>query len=179
MCDGCTNVGARKISYKMKEEFVKVPLGGMTAEEVVALWQKGELYRREEKEVLPEEEIILRCQREALAYVAAIEEYAADEWQGLAGMLWKRIVNDEAFSRSLVMLKGRNKWRLNRYVVTNIVFHLHALDVYRCDSLLELHKKLEGVCAKNSIYKGAGEYKLNSAQRRRLRELREDVAGQK
>lgn len=163
----------------MKEKFVKVPTRGTTAEELLALWQQGKLYELAEEEVLPEEQLIAHCQREALAYVGAIDENATAEWRGRTVMLWKSIVNDEAFRKSLMMQKGRNRGRLNRYFVTNIVFHLQALDVYQCSNLLELHMKLEGVGAKNSVYKGAGEYKLSSEQRRRLRELRDKAESQK
>lgn len=163
----------------MTKKFKEVPVRGMTAKEVLDLWQRGKLYCEEKVERVADEELLLSCQQEALAYVAAIERNTSVEWQGLIKVLWERIVNDETFRGCLVIHKGRNTGKLNRYVVTNIVFHLQALDVYLCSNLLELHKKLEGVSEKNSIYKGAGEYKLNSMQRRRLRELREEVAGQK
>lgn len=163
----------------MKKIFVKVPARGMTIEVLLALWQEGKLYRMVETEEISEEEQLERCRHEALAYVSRIDDNSAAEWRGKIRLLWERIFNDEAFSECLVIQKGRNEGKLNRYIVTNIVFHLQALDVYLCDNLLELHKKLEGVGEKNSIYKGAGEYKLNSVQRQRLRELKENVAGQK
>ena len=69
--------------------------------------------------------------------------------------------------------------QLNRYVVTNIVFHMRALDIYQCDSLLELHKRLEGVKEKNSIYKSAGTYSLKMTQRKKIRELKNSFNGLK
>ena len=161
------------------QQFLKVPVRGTTAEEVLALWQEGKLYQAAEKKVISQKELIARCRREALAYVAAIDEQASAEWRDRIRGLWERIVRDSAFADRLVIQKGQNAGKLNRYIVTNIVFHLQALDVYRSSSHIDLHKKLERVDAKNSIFKGAREYKLSSIQKKKLRELREDVASQK
>ena len=152
----------------------KLPVRGITAKEVLALWQEGILYLKE-TETARKENVL----DEVRAYVCAIHDYVAPEWQSRIADIWKAIVTDEAFASMLVMHKGRMQGRLNRYAVTNIVFHLKALDIYQCESLLELHKRMEGVESKNSIYKSAGMYSLSRTQRQRLRELKNFWSGLK
>ena len=153
----------------MPEDYEIVPEKGMTAEEVLTLWHAGELFR---KAVKPsDDELLARCQQEALSYVSAIDEYAAPEWRPTIQMLWEAVVSDVLFAPSLITQKGRNKGHLNKYFVTNIVFHMKALDIYQCDSLLDLHKQLEGVQKKNGIYKAAVVYGLKREQRMKIREL--------
>lgn len=115
------------------------------------------------------------CQSEALNYVKAIDEYVAPEWQPYIKALWTTLLDDPLFTPQLVLQKGKQQGLLNRYLVTNIVFHLQVLSVYQCNSLIELHKKLEGVNEKNSIYKNARTYSLSPTQRQRLRELKETL----
>jgi hypothetical protein len=153
----------------------KLPTKGCTAEEVLALWQEGRLYVEEEKEAVSAEEI----EEEVRAYVCAIDEYVAPEWLPRIRDLWQSVITDAAFAPLLVMRKGRMQGHLNRYIITNIVFHMKALDIYQCESLLELHKKLERVSKKNSIYKSAGMYCLNRVQRQRIRELKTFFGGLK
>jgi hypothetical protein len=110
---------------------------------------------------------------EALDYVSAIDAFAASVWQPHIKEVWQAILNDEAFASSLMIKKGQNQGRLNRYVVTNIVLHLQVLGVYCGDNLFSLHKELEQVDHKNSIYKSIGKYSLTEKQRRRIRELKD------
>ena len=156
------------------KELRRLPVRGITAKEVLALWREGRLYLKETETACKQD-----IQDEVRAYVGAIHEYVAPEWQSHIADIWQSIVKDEAFASMMVMRKGRMRGRLNRYAVTNIVFHLKALDIYQCDSLLELHKRLEGVERKNSIYKSAGMYALSRAQRLRLRELKNFWSGLK
>lgn len=158
----------------MKKQFVKVPVGGMTAEEVLARWQRGELYQVEKKEVLSDDELLARCQQEALAYVAAIDEFATAEWQPHLHRLWEVIVADEFFAAEMVMKQNR---RLNKYFVTSLVCNLQVRGVYYSTesvSLLKLHLTLEGITKKNSIYKNMVNYPVNVEQRKRLSTLMED-----
>ena len=160
----------------MKKQFVKVPVGGMTAEEVLALWQKGELFHVAEKEVVSDDELLARCQQEALAYVAAIDEFAMTEWLPHLHRLWKVIVEDEVFAAGLVM---KQKRRLNKYFVTSLVCNLQVRGVYYSAervSLLKLHQTLEGNAKKNSIYKNMVNYPVNVEQRKRLSTLMEDFS---
>ena len=145
----------------------KLPVRGITAQEVLALWQEGRLYAEEAAKAVGAEEL----EEEVRVYVGAIADLVAPEWQPYIEDMWLAIMADRLFAPLLMMRKGRMQGHLNRYIVTNIVFHLKALDIYQCDSLLELHKRLEGVDKKNSIYKSAGMYCLNRAQRQRIREL--------
>ncbi len=159
------------------KKFEKVPVRGITSKELLALWREGKLYR--EAEELSEKELLTRCQQEALRYVAAIGEYVAPEWLPRIDGLWQEIVKDVAFTSGLMMQKGRDKGQLNRYLVTNIVSHMKEMGIYRCESFLTLHKRLEGVTVKNRIYKASIMYHLNGRQRMRLRELKNSFDGQK
>lgn len=125
------------------------------------------------------EQQLNRCRQEALSYVSAINGFVAEEWQPYIRRLWQTIVSDGVFTEQLVIRKGSRQGQLNRYFIANIVFHLKALDIYLCDSLLELHKTLEGVEQKNSIYKSAAVYGLSRQQRVRLREISKNTAGLK
>ncbi len=153
----------------MEWDFQQLPLNGMTAEEVLTLWQQGELFCKVKKET--NEEKLNRCRQEALAYVKRIEIFATATWQPNISKFWQALICDEAFSNTLVMQKGSMKGKLNRYIITNMVFHLKVLGIYESQNFIELHKQLEGVQQKNGIYKNATIYSLNSTQRKRLHEL--------
>ena len=155
----------------MKKKIEKVPIKGLTAEEVLALWQEGKLYQVREEENLSEFEQLALCQNEALEYVSAINEYVVAELRPYIKEVWESILTDEVFAPLLLMRKGRMHGHLNRYVVTNIVFRLREQGFYQCDSMLELHKKMEGVNRKNCVYKSASIYSLNREQRQKLREI--------
>ena len=157
----------------------KLPVMGITAEEVLHLWQQGALYVAVAEPIETEDEQLNRCRQEALAYVQCLEPYVNAIWLPFIHPLWQAIISDELLTPSLVHRKGRHQGHLNKYYLTNIVFHLKALDIYQCDSLLELHKTLEGVEQKNSIYKSAVIYGLSSQQRFRIREISQKVAGLK
>lgn len=152
----------------MNERFKKVPYRGITSDELLALWREGKLYQAAE----PTEDLAKRCQEEALSYVAAVNEFVAPEWLPYINDVWRAILSADEFSDVLIMHKGRMRGHMNRYVVTSIVSHLKEMNVYQCDSLLALHKKLEGVKVKNGIYKGAVVYGLKPEQRQKIRELR-------
>ena len=149
----------------------KLPVKGITSDEVLHLWQQGALYVAVGQPQETAGEQLNRCRQEALAYVQRLNPYVNAAWQPFIHPLWQAIVSDEAFAHQLVIQKGSRQGQLNRYFITNIVFHLRALDIYQCDSLLELHKMLEGVEQKNSIYKSAVVYGLSSQQRVRIREI--------
>ena len=160
------------------KKFVRVPIRGITAEELIVLWKKGKLYQEVNTIEIPDEELLARCQQEALRYVESINEFATPEWLLYIKNVWKIIIFDDEFTGGLMIRKGRMQGQLNRYFVTNIAFHMKALDIYQSNSLLELHKKLEGVKEKNGIYKAARMYCLNRAQRQRIREIKESFISQ-
>ena len=145
----------------------------------MAASREGRLYLIENTDDESKEELLARCQQEALTYVSAINDYVIEGLRPYIKDVWQSILTDDAFAPMLVMRKGRMQGHLNRYIITNIVFHLKALDIYQCDNLLELHKMLEGVNSKNSIYKSAGMYSLNRVQRQRLREMKNKWSGLK
>ena len=61
---------------------------------------------------------------------------------------------------------------MNRYVVTNLVCRLQNAGVYRQDvSMLQLHRRLEGISTKNRYYKSNGNYDLSREARVILRRI--------
>ena len=146
------------------------------AEVLLAAAREGRLYVESNLDDATTDQLLFQCRQEALDYVSAIDTFAAPEWLPHIKEVWQTILNDEAFASSLMMQKGRNRWRLNKYVVTNIVLHLQVLGVYSGDNLFLLHKELEHVNQKNSIYKSMGKYSLTAKQRRKIRELKESFS---
>ena len=155
----------------MTKNFKKVPVRGMSAEEVLTLWRKGELYRLEEE--VSREELLERCQQDTLKYVAAINGFVEEKWVPYINKVWESVVGDEEFSSRLVM---RQKHQFNRYFVTTLVYNLQALGFYQPIAQvnqLQLHLCLEGVTQKNSIYKSSGRYDFPSSLRTRLNKILE------
>ncbi len=155
----------------MTKDFKKVPVRGMSAEEVLTLWRKGELYRLEEE--VSREELLKRCQQDTLRYVAAINGYVEEKWVPYIDKVWESVVGDEEFSSRLVM---QQKHQFNRYFVTALVYNLQALGFYQPTGLvnqLQLHLCLEGVTQKNSVYKSSGSYPFPNALRIRLNKILE------
>lgn len=153
----------------MTQKFVKVPAKGITAEELLVLWQEGELYRREEP--IPYEELLARCQQEAIVYVSSIDEFVAPAWRPYIKDVWKAIVCDVRIASFLLMSQKRE---MNRYFVTALVYNLQVLGIYdpvEEVSMLKLHQKLEGIGKRNSIFKNWGSYALTNAQRRILNDI--------
>jgi hypothetical protein len=157
------------------KKFEKVPIGGIAAKDVLALWREGKLYQEVSEEDISDEELQARCRQEALRYVAAIDGFATEKWRPLISEVWERVLSDKMFSAMLVM---RNKRQLNRYFLTSLVFNLQARGIYYPAgkvSQLRLHLTLEGTNKKNSIYKNIVNYPVRLEQRRRLTALMEDL----
>lgn len=157
------------------KKFEKVPIGGIAAKDVLALWREGKLYQEVSEEDISGEELQARCRQEALRYVAAIDGFATEKWRPLISEVWERVLSDKMFSAMLVM---RNKRQLNRYFLTSLVFNLQARGIYYPAgkvSQLRLHLTLEGTNKKNSIYKNIVNYPVRLEQRRRLTALMEDL----
>lgn len=142
-------------------------------EMLLAAAREGRLFLEEKSESA--EETLARCRQEALAYVKPIEAFASDEWAPYINKVWEAIAYDDLFSPMLLMQKGRMRGQLNRYFITNIVFLLNALNIYQCDNLIMLHRTLERVETKNSIYKSASSYCLCKAQRLKIREILQKI----
>lgn len=151
----------------MPKKFEKVPKTGITAEEVLTLWQKGKLYA--EVDEVSKEELLARCQQEALEYVKPIDGYATEEWLPYINKVWENVVKEPSISSHLVL---RRKQRLNRYFLTSLVYNLQALGLYRPVeevSQLKLHLAMEQTERKNSVYKSAATYGVSGPQRKSLR----------
>lgn len=141
------------------------------AEAMLAASRKGRLCVDITNDKAAIEWLLKKRKCEALAYVSAIEEYVAPEWEPYIKALWTTLLNDPLFTPQLLLQKGKHQGQLNKYLLTNIVSRMKEQGIYRCGNFIELHKKMEGVDKKNSIYKCAGEYSLEWEQRQRLHEL--------
>ena len=156
-------------------KLTKVGPEGFDAARLLQAAREGRLYV---KESAPEEsrgERRMRCQDEALAYVAAIDRYAADEWRPYIKKLWKAIVNDMSFAPRLVMAR---KGELNRYFLTALVSNLQTLGVYRPSvevSQIELHLKLERTTKRTTIFNNWDKYSICPKERARLRDILEKL----
>ena len=160
---------------KMKlSTFQRLPVRGITAEEVLSLWHNGQLFVNNDTVEENAEETLARCQQEALAYVRAINVYTTKEWASHVELLWQRIVKSDGFALGFVMKK---KHQMNRYYVLAIVFNLQTLGVYLPNeevSQLRLHLTLENIRQKNGIFKNWGQYAISGAQRKALQALMQD-----
>ena len=149
----------------------KLPVKGITAEEVLALWQEGRLYLEETK-TIGEGNIEDAYKREILDYVSSISCFATEIWKKNIDTLWQEIVEDARLKDCLVMKKGSSAGHMNRYTITNIVCRMQNRDVYRSDiPLLTLHLKLEGTKRKNKYYLSSGNYCLNKTAKTALNSL--------
>lgn len=151
--------------------YCKVHPEDYDAEALMAAAREGRLYIEETDIEAARKRQLNRCQSEALNYVKTIDAYAAPEWQPHIKELWTAIVNDALIAPKLMRQKGSDKGQLNKYLVTNIVECLMGMNVYQCKSFLCLHKKLEGVDKKNSVYKSAAAYCLDWDQKQRFHAL--------
>ena len=148
----------------------------MTTEELLALWEEGKLYRLLEVEEASEEERLEHCRKEALEYVSRIDEFVADGWRANIDKVWESVVKHRAFSRSLMMQKGRNRGRMNRYFITALVVWMSNRGVYQSDvSCLRLHQRLERVKKKTSVYTSALNYAPNIQQEKILKQLLKSI----
>lgn len=157
------------------KKFIKVPTKGVTAENVLILWQRGELYIAEKNTGMPKGDLLAHCQRDALDYVKAIDEYATDEWRPYIRRIWEKVICDGIFDEGLVM---KQKGQLNRYFVTGLVYNMQVLGIYQPVervSQLRLHLTLEHVTKKNSIFKNWGYYAITPTQRKRLQKLMDEL----
>ncbi len=160
----------------MTRKFEKVPVRGMTAEEVLALWQEGKLYQEVAMPAATKKMMLLRCQQEALVYVSAINDYVAPEWQASINKVWQAIVSEKLFNSALVIQRGKAKGSLNRYVVTNLVCWLHNKGVFRRDVTMQtLHLCMEKITKRNKYYMSCGNYAMSDAARKFLKQLLESI----
>ena len=159
----------------MAKEFVRVHVKGITPEDVIILWQEGKLFTKTNVGTMSAEDLLARCQQEALVYVSAINDFVTAEWRNHIKDVWEAIVCDKTFAPLLLM---KQKQEMNRYFVTSIVYNMQVLGIYApVDevSMLKLHLTLEKVDRRNSIFKNWGKYALTNSLRRRLSHLIEET----
>ena len=160
----------------MKKSLKQVRPEDYDAQELMALAQEGKLYLKVETPEVSTEELLTACQQEALAYVSAIDDFATDTMRPYINKVWVSIVKHSAFSRSLMMQKGRNSGHLNRYFITAIVIWMSNRGVYQSDvSSLKLHLKLESVKKKTSVYTSALNYAPDMNQETILKQLLKSI----
>ncbi len=152
-------------------QLLKVHPEDFDVKTLLAAAREGRLYIEETDIEAARRRQLEHCQSEAMNYVSSIDEYVAPEWKPYIKELWTTILNDALFTPQLMLQKGRNQGQLNKYLITIIVDCLRAMRIYQCENLLELHKKMEGVDKKNSIYKSAGMYSLCWEQKQRFHDL--------
>ena len=157
-------------TQQMKKKYQPVPVMGITAREVLALWQEGKLYL--EAKPASTRELLAQCQQETLKYVASIDMFVTDKWKPYINNVWETIVNDHLFASRLVM---KQKHQMNRYFVTCLVYNLQTFDVYQSVSQLLLHRKLEGIKTRNSVFKNWGNYPISPVERKHLRVMLEKL----
>ena len=141
------------------------------AQVLLALAREGKLYMKVEARKVSEKELLARCQQEALEYVRAIDEYAADEWRPCINKVWEQLVQEPMIATGLVMAQ---KKCLNRYFLMSLVTQLQALGIYRPEgevSVLQLSRSLEHTTQKNSVYKNRTQYPLAKLQKQKVREI--------
>ena len=157
----------------MRVNFKQVRPEDLDVQELLALAREGEMYRKVKVEEISKRELLARCRQEALEYVKPINEYATEEWLPYINKVWKAVVNERCISSNLVLSRKRE---LNRYFLTNLVFNLQMLGLYKPAekvSPLRLHQALENTEGKNSAYKNAGKYGVTKEQRVILRQILE------
>ena len=156
----------------MSQDFVRVCPEDFDVAALIALAREGKLFVKRSITTEPSAEMMMRrCRKEALTYVAAIDDYAAVHVRPHINKVWEQIIMDKAFVQDLIMKKGRLRGRLNRYFVTSLVANLQARGIYipaEEVSLLKLHLAMEKTTEKNSIYKNRARYPLKATQRKRL-----------
>lgn len=160
----------------MRVNFEQVRPEDYDAQELMALVREGKMYLKVEVEEASKEDLLAACRKEVLAYVSAIDDYATEMMRPYINKVWESIVRHKAFSRSLMMQKGRNRGHMNRYFITALVVWMSNRGVYQSNvSSLRLHLKLESVKKKTSIYTSALNYAPDMNQETILRQLLKSI----
>ena len=139
----------------MAKKFVKVPIRGMTAEGVVALWLEGKLYLERECVALTDVEI----KDNVRAYVGRIRSLATDAFRVTIDELWNAILDDNFYDRLIIPDVRTRKCRgMNKNGVMRIVGVLRSLEVYADisdSSLCAMLEQHQGDCSYRA-YLGKG-----------------------
>lgn len=146
----------------------KLPVKGITAEEVLALWQEGRLYIKEEKEIDKE-----KARELILAYVSQINLFATHDFRTHIDDIWKRILGREELAAFLAPTPKARKFKdFNKYNVMRIIGVLREAGVYKQYNDLTYISMLEHTDKDNSYrsYLSKG-----IEQRSLLMELKENM----
>ena len=112
----------------MKKTIEKVPIKGITAEEVLALWQEGELYIKEETPKYTEGEI----KENVRAYVKRLRAYATLPFAEYIDEIWEEILDDEIYLPFIIPDAHARKCReFNKNGIMRIVGVLRSIGIYQ------------------------------------------------
>lgn len=122
----------------------KVPVKGITAEEVLALWQEGKLYIKEDTPEYTEGEI----KENVRAYVIRLRAYATSQFSEYINEIWEEILDDKIYLPYIIPDAHARKCReLNKNGIMRIVGVLRSIGIYqnltdsRICSILEQNTK--------------------------------------
>lgn len=122
----------------------QVPVRGITAEEVLALWREGKLYFKEEIPEYTEGEI----KDNVRAYVKRLRAYATSQFSEYIDEIWEEILDDEIYLPYIIPDAHARKCReLNKNGIMRIVGVLRSIGIYqdlndsRICSILEQNTK--------------------------------------
>lgn len=155
------------MSKKTKEKKVSLSLPvGLTMEEVYAEYTKAVLAIHGT--------ISDESKNELLAYVSKIDMYAVPAYTHAIQDVWRAIVEDDKFQECLFMQKTKNRGRMNKYKIINVVQYLTERGMYIQDedfTLIDLYYVLRGEHVKDSVFTGKSNYGLRPSERKKLKEL--------
>ena len=124
----------------------KLPVTGITAEEVLALWQEGRLYIKDKKEIDKN-----KVRELILAYVSQISLFATHDFRTNINDIWERILAREEFAEFLAPTPKARKFKdFNKYNVMRIIGVLREAGVYEPHTDLAYIAKLEHTDKDNS-----------------------------
>ncbi len=104
----------------------KLPVRGITAEEVLTLWQEGRLYIKEENDINKD-----KVRELILAYVSQISLFATHDYRTHIDNIWERILDREEFAAFMAPTPKARKFKaFNKYNVMRIIGVLREAGVY-------------------------------------------------
>ncbi len=125
----------------MATKLVKVPVEGIKAEEVLALWHTGRLYVKLNRKNVPLEKI----KDNVRAYVDRLRPFVTAAFRDSIDELWDEILDDELYRPLIVPdARTRKERSLNKNGVMRLVGVLRSLQVYECMTDSEICATLEG-----------------------------------
>ncbi len=110
------------------KNFKKLPIKDITAEEILALWQEGELYIKEETPEYTEGEI----KDNVRAYVRRLSAYTTSQFAKHIDEIWEEILDDEIYLPYIIPDAHACKCReLNKNGIMRIVGVLRSIGIYQ------------------------------------------------